>query len=186
MSVASSSLADMYLQRRTRRWLQALRYASTILSQGVQMMEYYAAHSHLPGARQISERDKRVTVLLPTDQIQMTLESQPLAPGSWLADALSEVTTALHNVDYGEGFVPSIEAPSAATEKAIPALDERVIEPDETVDEIVADLERSLFISLLATHRAQSDSPAGGQVDQRASTISAGKHTHGHGSLLRC
>jgi hypothetical protein len=30
-----------------------LRYASTILSQGVQMMEYFAAHAHVPGARQI-------------------------------------------------------------------------------------------------------------------------------------
>ena len=147
---------DMYLQSRTRRWLQALRYASTILSQGVQMMEYYAAHAHVPGVRQISERDKRVTVLLPTDQIRMTLESQPLTPGSWLAEALSGVTTALDNIDYGEGFVPSIKALSVAIEKAIPALEERAIEPDETVDEIVADLERSLFISLVATLTAHN------------------------------
>jgi hypothetical protein len=139
----------MYLQSRTRRWLQALRYASTILSQGVQMMEYFAAHAHVPGARQISARDKRVTALLPTDQIRMTLESQPLVPGSWLAVALSEVTTALDNIDYGDGFVPSIGALSAAIEKAIPVLEERVIEPDESVDEIVADLERSLFISIV-------------------------------------
>jgi hypothetical protein len=39
---------------------------------------------------------------------------------------------------------------SAAIEKAIPVLEERVIEPDESVDEIVADLERSLFISIVA------------------------------------
>ena len=38
----------------------------------------------------------------------MTLESQPLVPGSWLAEALNEVTTALDNIDYGDGFVPSI------------------------------------------------------------------------------
>ncbi|MFV0494308.1 MAG: hypothetical protein ACK5M9_04620, partial [Mycobacterium sp.] len=57
----------MYLQSRTRRWLQALRYANTILGQGLQMMEYFAAHAHVPGARQISGRDKRVTVLLSTD-----------------------------------------------------------------------------------------------------------------------
>jgi hypothetical protein len=150
LSVVRISLTDVYLQSRTRRWLQALRYASTILSQGVQMMEYFAAHAHVPGARQISARDKRVTVLLPTDQIRMTLESQPLAPGSWLAAALSEVTTALDNIDYGDGFVASIAALSAAIEKAIPVLEERVIEPDETVDEIVADLERSLFISIVA------------------------------------
>jgi hypothetical protein len=148
--VVRFSLSDVYLHSRTRRWLQALRYASTILSQGVQMMEYFAAHAHVPGARQISARDKRVTALLPTDQIRMTLESQPLVPGSWLAEALSEVTTALDNIDYGDSFVPSIAALSAAIEKAIPVLEERVIEPDESVDEIVADLERSLFISIVA------------------------------------
>jgi hypothetical protein len=150
LSAASLSLNGMYLQSRTRRWLHALRYASTILSQGVQMMEYFAAHAHVPGARQISARDKRITALLPTDQIRMTLESQPLVPGSWLAEALNEVTTALDKIDYGDGFVPSIAALSTAIEKAIPVLEERVIEPDESVDEIVADLERSLLISIVA------------------------------------
>ena len=114
------------------------------------MMELFAANAHKPGVRQISERDKRVTALLPTDQIRMTLESQPLVPGSWLAEALSEVTTALDNIDYGDGFVPSIAALSASIEKAIPFLEGRVIEPDESVDEIVADLERALYISIVA------------------------------------
>ncbi|WP_137147399.1 hypothetical protein [Mycolicibacterium sp. CR10] len=140
----------MYLQSRTRRWLQALRYANTILGQGLQMMEYFAAHAHVPGARKISGRDKRVTVLLPTDQIRMTLESQPLVAGSWLSEALSEVTTALDSIDYGDGFIPSVAALSAAIEKAIPVLEERAIEPDESIDEVIADLERSLFISIVA------------------------------------
>jgi len=139
----------MYLQSRTRRWLQALRYASTILSQGAQMMEYFAANAHVPGARQISSRDKRITVLLPTDQIRMTLESQPLVPGSWLAEALKDVTTTLNSVDYRDGFVSSITALSAAINEAIPVLEARAIEPDESVDEIVADLERSLLISIV-------------------------------------
>lgn len=127
-----------------------MRYANPILGQGVQMMEYFAAHAHVPGARQISGRDKRVTVLLPTDQIRMTLESQPLVPGSWLSEALCEVTTALDSIDYGDGFISSVAALSAAIEKAIPVLEERAIEPDESIDEIVADLERSLFISIVA------------------------------------
>lgn len=114
------------------------------------MMELFAANAHKPGVRQISARDKRVTALLPTDQIRMTLESQPLVPGSWLAEALSEVTMALDNVDYGDGFVPSIKELYAAIERAILVLEERIIEPDESVDEIVADLERSLFISIVA------------------------------------
>ncbi|WP_244986695.1 hypothetical protein [Mycobacterium marinum] len=140
----------MYLQSRTRRWLHALRYASVVLGQGVQMMEMYAAHAHEPGVRQISERDRRVTALIPTDQILMTLESQPLTPGTWLADALSEVTTALENLDYGDDFVPRLRALSSAIEKAIPVLEEWIVEPDEPVDEIVADLERALLISILS------------------------------------
>ena len=60
------------------------------------------------------------------------------------------MTTALDNIDYGDGFVPSIAALSTAIGKAIPLLEERVIEPDESVDEIVADLERSLLISIVA------------------------------------
>ena len=66
------------------------------------MMEYYAAHADVPGVRQMSERDKRVTVLVPTDQIRMTMESEPLTPAGWLADVLSEVVTTLENVDYGK------------------------------------------------------------------------------------
>lgn len=140
----------MYLQSRTRRWLQALRYASVILRQGVQMMEMYAAHAHEPGVRQISERDRRVTALIPTDQILMTLESQPLTPGTWLAEALSEVTTALDDLDYGDDFVPKLRALSTAIDTAIPVLEDRIIEPDEPVEEIVVDLERALLISILS------------------------------------
>jgi hypothetical protein len=140
----------MYLQSRTRRWLHALRYASVVLGQGVQMMEMYAAHAHEPGVRQISERDRRITALIPTDQILMTLESQPLTPGTWLADALSEVTTALGDLDYGGDFVLRLRALATAIEKAIPVLEERIVEPDESVDEIVADLERALLVSILS------------------------------------
>ena len=89
----------MYLQSRIQRWLQVLRNAETLLGQGVQMIQYFAAHAHVPGARQISARDKRVTVMLPLDQLMLTLESQPLAPGSWLADALADVTAAMDNID---------------------------------------------------------------------------------------
>jgi hypothetical protein len=79
----------------------------------------------------------------------MTLESQPLVPGSWLAAALNDVTTTLDNVDFGDGFIPSIAALSGAIDKAIAVLEERAIEPDESVDGIVADLERALLISIV-------------------------------------
>ncbi len=49
------------------------------------MIQYFAAHAHVPGARQISGRDKRVAAMLPLDQLMLTRESQPLALNSWLA-----------------------------------------------------------------------------------------------------
>jgi hypothetical protein len=139
----------MYLQSRTRRWLQVLRNAEVLLGQAVQMMEMFAAHAHEPGVRQISARDKRVAVVLPTDQMTLTLESQPLVPGSWLADALADVTAALNNIVYDDGYVASIRSLLSAIQSAIPDLERQVTEPDASVDEIVADLERALLISLV-------------------------------------
>jgi hypothetical protein len=136
--------------------LMASRNAETLLGQGVQMIQYFAAHAHVPGARQISGRDKRVTVMLPLDQLMLTLESQPLAPGSWLADALADVTAAMDNIDYRDGFAASLESVLSAIRAAIPVLEKQVTEPDASVDEIVADLERALLISLvvaLTAHR---------------------------------
>ena len=146
----------MYLQSRIQRWLQVLRNAETLLGQGVQMIQYFAAHAHVPGARQISARDKRVTVMLPLDQLMLTLESQPLAPGSWLADALADVTAAMDNIDYGDGFAASLESVLSAIRAAIPVLEKQVTEPDASVDEIVADLERALLISLVIALTAHS------------------------------
>jgi hypothetical protein len=147
----------MYLQSRTKRWLQVLRNAEPVLRGAFEMIEFYTANSHMPGARQISERDKRMTLVLPLDQMALTRESQPLALGSWLAEALDGVTAAAENVVYDDGFSESVRSLLSAIEFAIPVLEKQAAEPDASGDEIVADLERALLISLVLTLTAHSE-----------------------------
>ncbi|MGY4646285.1 hypothetical protein ACVWWN_000081 [Mycobacterium sp. URHB0021] len=141
----------MYLQSRTKRWLQVLRTTQVELAQGRESIEMFLANAHRPGVRQISERDKRITVVLPLDQIALTHESQPLTPGTWLAETLSGVIAAATDITYGDGFIDSVTALLSAIEQAIPALEAQETEPDSSVDEIVADLERALLVSLVVT-----------------------------------
>ncbi len=141
----------MYLQSRTKRWLQVLRNAKVELAQGRESIGMYLANAHRRGVRQISERDKRITVVLPLDQIALTHESQPLAPGTWLAETLSGVIAAANDIAYDDGFIDSVTALLSAIEQAIPALEAQETEPDSSVDEIVADLERALLVSLVVT-----------------------------------
>lgn len=146
----------MYLQSRTRRWLQVLRNAEPVLRGALQMIEYYAAHAHLAGVRQISERDKRVTLVLPLDQIALTRESQPLAPGTWLAEVLGDVTTSADSITYDERFADGVASLLSAVERTVLVLEAQETEPDASVDEIVADLERAVLVSLvlaLTAHR---------------------------------
>jgi len=86
----------------------------------------------------------------------MTRESQPLAPGSWLAEALVDVTTAMDNIVYDDGFAASVQSLLSAIESAIPILEEQATEPDASADEIIADLERALLISLVPTLTAHN------------------------------
>ncbi|MEZ0054367.1 hypothetical protein ABIA30_005408 [Mycobacterium sp. MAA66] len=151
LSVTGHNLAVMYLQSRTKRWLQMLHNAKVELVQGRESIGVYLANAHIPGVRQISERDKRIAVVLPLDQIALTHESQPLTPGTWLAETLSGVIAAANNIAYGERFIDTVTALLTAIEQAIPALEAQETEPDSSVDEIVADLERALLVSLVVT-----------------------------------
>lgn len=147
----------MYFQSRSKRWLRVLRNAEPVLRSALQSVEMYAAHAHVPNVRIISERDKRIMVVVPMDQLALTRESQPLAPGSWLAEALSDVLTAAENVVYDDGFVASVTALLFAVQQAIPVLSARATESDASIDEIVDELERAFLLSLvmtLTTHTA--------------------------------
>lgn len=74
---------SMYLQSRTRRWLQTLRNANTQLHSAVGAVAAFEA-ARAQGARVLGEQEHRVMTVLARDYIDLTLESQPLTPGSWL------------------------------------------------------------------------------------------------------
>jgi hypothetical protein len=141
----------MYLQSRTKRWLQVLHSADVVLAQGRESIEMFLANAHRPNVRQISERDKRITVVLPLDQIALTHESQPLTPGTRLAETLSGVIAAADSITYGDEFIDSVTALLSAIQQAVPALEALETETDSSVEEIIADLERALLVSLVVT-----------------------------------
>ncbi len=98
----------------------AQRRAGAALSSA--SIEVFAANGHRPGVRIISERDRRIMIVLPMDQFALTLESQPLAPGSWLAETLSDVVMGAENVAYDndDGFIATVSALLAARQTGRP------------------------------------------------------------------
>ncbi|WP_236740955.1 hypothetical protein [Mycobacteroides abscessus] len=130
-----------------------MRNAEPVLRSALQSIQAFAANAHLPGVRIISERDRRIMIVLPMDQLALTLESQPLVPGSWLAETLSDIVTAAKEVVYDsdDGFISSVSALLAAIGNAMPALGQRSMEPDASIEEIVDELERAFLLSLVMT-----------------------------------
>jgi hypothetical protein len=61
------------------------------------------------------------------------------------------VKESLDDFSFGEAFGDSLEVLNSAVDAAIPLLEERVTEPDPSIDEIVDELERALLISLVVT-----------------------------------
>lgn len=143
----------MYFQSRSKRWLRVLCNAEPVLRSALQSIEMFAANAHRSGVRVISERDRRIMIVLPMDQLALTLESQPLVPSSWLAETLSDVVVAAEKVVYdnADGFNSSVTALLAAIEEAIPVLSDRATESDASIDEIVEELERAFLLSLVMT-----------------------------------
>ncbi|SLI54513.1 Uncharacterised protein [Mycobacteroides abscessus subsp. bolletii] len=99
---------------------------------------------------------KKVLVLLPLDQMELTLASQPLVQGSWLAETLGDVADLLKGVVYDGRWHESVTRLLAAVDAVIPVLETRATEPDASIDEIVDELERALLISLIVTMTAHN------------------------------
>jgi len=114
---------------------------------------YAEAAKRRPGAgvRVISERDQQVMTVLARDSIALTLESQHLGIDSWLANTLKDVSQSLDEFTFGEGFTNSLDLLDSAAESAIPLLQERITEPDQSIDEVVEEMERAFLISLVVT-----------------------------------
>ncbi|MCU1701334.1 MAG: hypothetical protein JWR34_7397 [Mycobacterium sp.] len=143
----------MYLQSRTRRWLQSLRNTNTQLHSAVASVATYAdaKKQGMKGVRVLSERDHEVMTCLARDAIDLALESQPLAPDSWLETTLRPVVEARQKFAYGAEFDHSLEVLINAIEAAMPLLDAHATEPDASINEIADELEQALLISLIVT-----------------------------------
>jgi hypothetical protein len=142
----------MYPQSRSKRWLGVLRRCHPMLESARTAVNTYAeAATRMVGVRVISDRDRDVMTVTARDSIALTFESQRLAPDTWLAGALTDVSDALDNFALGEDFGDSLEALTKAADSAIPLLNERITEPDPSIDEIVDELDRAFLISLVVT-----------------------------------
>jgi hypothetical protein len=91
----------MYLQSRTRRWLQTLRNANTQLHSAVAAVAAFEA-ARAQRARVLGEQEHKVMTMLARDYIDLTLGSQPLSPGSWLETTLRDVIQAREQFAYGD------------------------------------------------------------------------------------
>jgi hypothetical protein len=140
----------MYLQSRTRRWLQTLRNANTQLHSAVAAVATFAAAEER-GGRVLGDQEHKVMTMLARDYIDLTLESQPLTPGSWLETTLNDVIQAKEQFAYGENLMDSVNRLITAAETAMPLLEARGTEPDASIDEIANELEQALLISLIVT-----------------------------------
>ncbi len=142
----------MYLQSRSRRWLTVLRKTRAVLGLSRQAIDRYVeAATQMPNVRVISERDRRVMTLEARDPLTLTFESQRLSGDSWLKQILEDVSRALRDFTFGDGFPDSLHALDSAAEAAIPLLEARITDPNPSIDEIIDELERALLVSLVVT-----------------------------------
>jgi hypothetical protein len=144
----------MYLQSRSRRWLVVLHRSQTVLHQARATIKTYAdAAKQRPTEkiRVINERDQQVMTLMARDPIILSFEGQRLEPDSWLGRNLDGVGHAIANLEFGEAFSDGLEELISATDTAITQLEERTVDAEPAIDEIVDELERALLLSLVVT-----------------------------------
>ncbi|WP_373235228.1 hypothetical protein [Mycobacterium marinum] len=111
---------------------------------------YAEAATRMKGVRVISERDKDVMTSLARDKIRLTLQSQNLGGETELADALSPIAQAMRDFSLGDDFGATVRALIDSIEQALPLLEEQMA-VDESIDDVIRELERALLISLVVT-----------------------------------
>ena len=141
----------MNLQSRNARWLAVARN-----SRGLTRLAIQAANNHKQAGREIGDQAKRVLVIGATEPIHLTLESDPLVPESWLSNRLHGLAEAISKIDYGDGFVQSLETVLTEIDRLIPSLEEQTSDDDASIESIVDELERALLISLVVSLTAHN------------------------------
>lgn len=141
----------MYQQSRNKRWLGVLRESLTMLQMAEKSVAAYAeAATRMQGVRVISERDKDVMTGVARDNIKLTLTSQNLGGDSRLAETLTPLSQAMQTFSVGHTFDATLRALIESIEAALPIL-EGQIAGDESIEEIIREMERALLISLVVT-----------------------------------
>ncbi|WP_232785653.1 hypothetical protein [Mycobacteroides chelonae] len=102
------------------------------------------------GVRVISERDEDVMTSIARDNIKLTLKSQNLGGDSHLAETLAPISQAVQDFSLGDRFDAALRALIESIEGALPLLEEQMA-GDESIDEIIRELERAFLISLVVT-----------------------------------
>ncbi|OBA65743.1 hypothetical protein A5633_03420 [Mycolicibacterium elephantis] len=141
----------MYKQSRSKRWLGVLRESVAILQMAEQSVAAYAeAAKHQQGVRVISERDRDVMTSTARDNIKLTLQSQNLGGESYLAKTLDPIAQAMRDLSFGDGFDETLRTLINSIEDALPLLEVQMA-ADDSIDEIIGELERAFLISLVVT-----------------------------------
>lgn|GEM_PF-5886147 len=120
--------------------LRSVRPQLQLAKKNVTMYAEAAKRTPGAGVRVISERDQQVMAVLARDSIALTLESQHIGIDSWLANTLRDVSQSHNEFTFGEGFTNSLDLLDSAAESAIPPLQERITEPDPSIDEVVEEM----------------------------------------------
>ncbi|UNB55480.1 hypothetical protein [Mycolicibacterium sp. YH-1] len=141
----------MYKQSRSKRWLGVLREQLAILQSAEESFAAFAeAAKHQQGVRVIGERDREVMTSTARDQIKLTLQSQNLGGETHLAKTLDPVAQAVRDLSFGDGFDETLRTLINSIENALPLLEVQMA-ADDSIDEIIGELERAFLISLVVT-----------------------------------
>ncbi len=141
----------MYKQSRSKRWLAVLRESLIMLQMAEKSVATFAeAATRQQGVRVISERDEDVMTSIARDNIKLTLKSQNLGGDSHLAETLAPISQAVQDFSLGDRFDAALRALIESIEGALPLLEEQMA-GDESIDEIIRELERAFLISLVVT-----------------------------------
>lgn len=141
----------MLKQTRAERWLKVLETAEGLTSGTLQSMRTLRGVG-----RAIPEQGQTLLVSVGSDPINLIAVADPPIEGTVLAEQLKDVIQRAGELRTGRRFTEGVDALQSALRAVIPVL--RAIKEDdvETVDDIIADLDRSFMLSLIMSMSAHN------------------------------
>jgi hypothetical protein len=136
----------MNLQSRSKRWLAAIELAKPVAAG---MLLY--REKNIVGKTGIPEQAQDLFVKRMLDPLRLTIESEPVPPGTPLHGVLSDVVRTVNEVQVGTQFVTSVKALDVALDAALNSLRDWTAGEDSKIEDIIDELERAFLISLFIT-----------------------------------